>query len=123
MRRGVRQKASGFIECLPKSYDTLVGERGYRLSGDKQQRLSLERATLRDRQLLILDEATSALYSQRVRFERNHTALTIAHWLTTIVKALSDPSAGRGAALSAITRIPKPNSRVNSKLLTNQIIK
>jgi ATP-binding cassette subfamily B protein/subfamily B ATP-binding cassette protein MsbA len=90
-----KAQAAGFIEALPDGYDTLVGERGYRLSGGQCQRLSLARAILREPELLILDEATSALDTQSERlvqqaieqFERQHTVLVIAHRLSTIVNA------------------------------------
>jgi ATP-binding cassette subfamily B protein/subfamily B ATP-binding cassette protein MsbA len=88
-------QAAGFIESLPQSYATVVGEQGYRLSGGQRQRLSLARAILRDPELLILDEATSALDSQSERlvqeaikrFERDHTVLVIAHRLSTIINS------------------------------------
>jgi subfamily B ATP-binding cassette protein MsbA len=88
-------QAALFIEDLPYGYNTLVGERGYRLSGGQLQRLSLARAILRDPELLILDEATSALDSQSEQlvqeaiehFERNHTVLVIAHRLSSVVRA------------------------------------
>lgn len=88
-------QADGFIKSLPNSYDTLVGERGYRLSGGQSQRLSLARAILREPELLILDEATSALDSQSEllvqeaieRFDSKYTVLVIAHRLSTVVRA------------------------------------
>ena len=80
---------------MPKGYNTLVGERGYRLNVAQRQRLSLAHANLRDTELLILDEATSALDSQSERLvqeaierlERNHAVLVIAQRLSTISAA------------------------------------
>ena len=96
IRHAARQaQASGFIDALPNSYNTKVGERGYRLSGGQRQRLSLARALLRQPDLLILDEATSALDTESERLvqeaiqqiHRDCTVLVIAHRLSTIVNA------------------------------------
>jgi ABC-type multidrug transport system fused ATPase/permease subunit len=87
--------AEAFIERLPDGYDTLVGERGIKLSGGEKQRVAIARAILKDPQLIILDEATSALDSQSERLVQDglrrlmtgRTAVVIAHRLSTIRSA------------------------------------
>ena len=85
----------GLIESLPDGYDTIVGERGYRMSGGEKQRLAIARMLLKSPRVVILDEATSHLDSeselsiQRALADALHgrTALVIAHRLSTIVAA------------------------------------
>ncbi len=80
---------------LPEGYDTIVGERGYKLSGGEKQRIAIARVVLKDPRILILDEATSALdtVSERLiqaAFERlmvGRTTIAIAHRLSTIHRA------------------------------------
>ncbi len=87
--------AHDWIERLPLGYDTIVGERGTRLSGVERQRLSIARALLRNPPLLLLDEATSALDTESERMVqaalellmKNRTVLVIAHRLSTVQHA------------------------------------
>ena len=84
-----------FIETLPAGYQTMVGERGLKLSGGEKQRVAIARALLKDPAILIFDEATSALDSraeQAIQAElkaiaRTRTTLVIAHRLSTIADA------------------------------------
>lgn len=87
--------AHEFIIKKPKGYDTLIGERGVRLSGGEQQRISIARAVLQNASVIIMDEATSHLDSLSEslvqealwKLMKNKTAIIIAHRLSTIVSA------------------------------------
>ena len=83
------------IDSLPAGLDTLVGERGYRMSGGEKQRLAIARMLLKDPAIVILDEATSHLDSENERLVQGalaaaltgRTSLVIAHRLSTIQAA------------------------------------
>jgi len=84
-----------FIESLPQGWDTVVGERGLKLSGGEKQRVAIARTLLKNPAILILDEATSALdtktekaiQAELLEIARSRTSLIIAHRLSTVVEA------------------------------------
>ena len=87
--------ANEFIEKLPQSYNTIIGENGVRLSGGQKQRISIARAILKDTPIILLDEATSSLDADSeekvqhaiTNLTKNKTTLVIAHRLSTIINA------------------------------------
>ncbi|GAB1232318.1 ABC transporter ATP-binding protein/permease [Ferrigenium sp. UT4] len=95
MRAAQSAHLQHFIASLPLGYETIVGERGLKLSGGEKQRVAIARALLKNPALLIFDEATSALDSKSERaiqdelrsIARDRTTLVIAHRLSTVVDA------------------------------------
>jgi ATP-binding cassette subfamily B protein len=101
--------ASEFVSELPDGVNTLVGERGARISGGQKQRLAIARALIRDPRVLILDEATSSLDSQSEReiqgalesLMKNITTFVVAHRLSTVQKADQILVLDRGVVLES----------------------
>jgi ATP-binding cassette, subfamily B, heavy metal transporter len=90
-----RARLEDFISSLPKGYDTIVGERGLKVSGGEKQRLAIARVLLKNPPILIFDEATSALdtHSEHLIAQAlddlavKHTTIVIAHRLSTVMNA------------------------------------
>jgi ATP-binding cassette subfamily B protein len=84
-----------FVTTLPEQYESIVGERGLKLSGGEKQRVAIARTILKDPRILVFDEATSALDTHTEKeiqgnlreVSRGHTTLVIAHRLSTVVDA------------------------------------
>ncbi len=93
IQAAIQANIHDFIAALPDGYDTMVGERGLKLSGGEKQRVAIARVILKKPKILVFDEATSALdsHSEQAILEslkqaaKNHTTLVIAHRLSTIM--------------------------------------
>jgi ABC-type multidrug transport system fused ATPase/permease subunit len=121
--------AHEFILGLPDGYDTLVGERGVKLSGGEKQRVSIARAVLRSPEVVLLDEATSALDSESEKFVQKglkkllegRTAIIIAHRLSTITHADKIVVMDKGKIVETGTYEELKNSKgIFSDLLAHQ---
>jgi ATP-binding cassette subfamily B protein len=120
------------IAALPDGYDTVVGERGYRLSGGEKQRLAIARLLLKDPCIMILDEATSHLDNENEALiqaalddaMRDRTAIVIAHRLSTIRSAdrIAFVEAGRIAEIGSHEQLLAANGRYAQQLAAGELV-
>ena len=124
--------ASEFIDGFPEGYETVVGERGMRLSGGRKQRVAIARAVLMDPQLLLLDEATSALDAESEhlvqealdRLMKNRTVLVVAHRLSTVRDADCVVVIDRGRVVGQGTHDElMETNRLYAKLVRRQLVR
>ena len=122
--------ASDFIENLPQSYDTIIGENGIKLSGGQKQRISIARAVLKNSPIILLDEATSSLDAESeekvqnavMNLTKNKTTLVIAHRLSTIIRADKIIVMNKGAVAGIGTHKELlKNSMIYKNLYSKQI--
>ena len=122
--------AVDFIDNLPQSYETMIGENGVRLSGGQKQRISIARAILKNSSIILLDEATSSLDAESeekvqnaiINLTKNKTTLVIAHRLSTIMKAnkIIVVNQGRIAEIGTHNHLLK-NSIIYKNLYSKQL--
>jgi len=122
--------ATEFIEKLPKSYETIIGENGIKLSGGQKQRISIARAILKDSPIILLDEATSSLDADSeekvqnaiMNLTENKTTIVIAHRLSTILRANKIIVLSQGKIIEAGTHDELlKNSETYKNLYSKQI--